>query len=1092
MRLTQDQERAVRSWQRGDICVVAGPGAGKTRVLVERIKWLILDRDVPPEHVLAITFTEKAAHEMRSRLVSEGSPSPETRRRLEAASVSTIDAFCNRLLKENALEAGVDPGFEILDENEARELLRTAIEHVLDEAFVLGGDPLRAFLDSYGGSASRFPRADSLTLLEDLSGLVSSIRSYGSEPFLREPEMPRMELASALRALANAKKLDPLADLAGRLEDAPRDDPDAVPALLAEASVATARIHKRGKVKALVSEIKDRLLPSCMAAAASEANRSPRQWLLETVRRILAEMQAAKLAAGRMDFDDVLAKAADLLGSGHAPKLHFEHILIDEFQDTNPLQIRLVERLLDAHGPNRPVRFVVGDINQSIYGFRHADQNVFREYRARVEKNKGEVIRLMENFRSRSEVLGAVHRVLPGGPPSGVETHRLQSASIFPESREPRVEVRIVTHGDANAFDREARWLARRLHELKAGLHLADRRGGAVGARALQWGDVAVLARTRDRVSKLAAVLRQAGVPCEISSGQRLFEAPECIELAAFLRVVRNPRDEISLAAVLKSPLCGIDDADLLRLRRDHANIAEALTSPCPGRSGLGKDAEQRLQRFAKILSECRADRATLPVRFLLARAVSSCGYRSFLSRSDDGPRALANLDRLLDWIGRREEQGAAGMDAVSEALDRASVTGSTATEAPHGAQDLQAVKVLTMHGAKGLEFPVVALASLQSNPSGSPRGLLFSEDHGIGARWREPFDGGPCADSAYRAAAAEGKRREREEADRLLYVAMTRAEEHLVLSASFAGTAQKRHWCKLVFQRLGLNPKEDPNGEPAYRLAGDVRFLYHKTWVDPPGGEAPSAAPESPEPEILLPLPPSAQADYVAAVTAVATFAQCPRRYFLSRYLKLEQAGPAPSLVGLAAAGGSSARDGTDPSHFGEEVHRHLAGQLNDARPSVRRMAASFLQHELGKRAASASRMEREMAFVFTVGDHLLRGTIDLLFEEGGERILLDYKTDRVPRHGVQRAAQRYAPQIQLYAAGLAKSGRPADRAVLFYLRHAKPIDIDIGADSLASARNLVGSFFEAQERQEYPLKTGKHCLRCPHYRAECPAQFQ
>ena len=1091
MRLTRDQERAVRSWQRGDICVVAGPGSGKTRVLVERVRWLILDQDVPPDHVLAITFTEKAAHEMRSRLVSDGSPSPEERAKLEVANVSTIDAFCNRLLKENALEAGVDPGFEIVDESEGRDLLRAAIERVLDEAFVQGGQALHAFLAAYGGSASRLPRADSLTLLEDLAGLVASIRSYGSEPFLREPEMPLGALASALRALANAKQLPSLAELASRLENVPAQDPVAVPELLREVTASMAKIYKRGRIKNLVSEIKDRLLPECAAASVSVFHRSARQWLLETVRRVLAEFEAAKLAAGCMDFDDVLSTAAELLGSDHPPKLEFDHILVDEFQDTNPLQIRLIERLLDAHGPNRPVRFVVGDINQSIYGFRHADQNVFREYRERIESHKGEVIRLAENFRSRPEVLGAVHRLLPGGPRSGVEEHQLQSASPFPERPEPSVEVQIVTDGRKSALEREGRWLVRRLHELKAGLRVADRREGPEGCRRLQWGDVAILARTRVQVSKLAALLRQGGVPCATSSGQRLFEEPETLELAALLRVVRNPRDEISLAAVLKSPLCGIDDADLLRLRRDHANLAEAVMKPLPPRHGLGPGAALRLRRFTRILSACRADRATVPVRFLLSRAVSACGYRSFLSRGSDGPRALANLDLLLDWIGRREERGLAGVDEVSEALDRACMTRSTSTEASGGGQDRRSVQVLTMHGAKGLEFPVVALASLQSVTRGPARGLLFSEAYGIGARWQGPMREDPAADSAYRFAQADIKRRESEEADRLLYVAMTRAEEYLILSASFPGAAQKKHWCKLVFERLGLNPKEESSDGPEERLQGEVRFRYRKTSSDPPDGGASSALVKQPGPEILLPLAPSAQADYAAAVTSVATFAHCPRRYFLSRYLQVEQAGRAPSAFRAAEEADSTPRDGSDPSQFGEQVHLHLAGQLEKPPPAVRRMAAKFHQHDLGRRAVNASRVDREMAIVFTVGNHLLRGTIDLLFEQGGERILLDYKTDRAKRQGLRRAAQRYAPQIQLYAAGMAKSGRPADRGFVFYLRHAEPVEIDVVDDALARARELVEKFFDAQRRQEYPLRTGTHCLRCPHYRAHCPAQL-
>ena len=787
MRLTRDQDRAVRSWQRGDICVVAGPGSGKTRVLVERVRWLILDRDVPPDHVLAITFTEKAAHEMRSRLVSDGSPTSEESGKLEAANVSTIDAFCHRLLKENALAAGVDPAFEIVDESEGRDLLRAAIERVLDEAFVQGGGPLGAFLAAYGGSASRLPRADSLTLLEDLAGLVASIRSYGSEPFLREPDMPLAELASALRALADAKQLAPLADLAHRLVNVPGKDPDAAPALLREAAAATAKIYKRGKIKNLVSEVKDRLLPECVAASVSMLHRPARQWLLETVRRVLAEFEAAKLAAACMDFDDVLARAAELLGSDYPPRLHFEHILIDEFQDTNPLQIQLVERLLDAHGPSRPVRFVVGDINQSIYGFRHADQNVFREYRERIEGNNGEVIRLAENFRSRPEVLGAVHRLLPGGPRSGVEKRRLQSASAFPERPEPSVEVQIVTDGRKSALEREGRWLARRLHELKAGLRLADRRGGSAGSRELQWGDVAILARTRVQVSKLVGLLRQGGVPCETSSGQRLFDAPETLELAALLRVVCNPRDEISLAAVLKSPLCGIDDADLLRLRRDHANIAEALMKLSFPRRGLGPGSRTPAAALHPdpLRVPCRPGHPAGPVP---AGTGGVCVRVPFVpveeqrrSARPREPRPPSRLDRAARGTrpGRRgrgvrgSRPGLRHPLCIDESLGR--WPGPAIRSSPDDAR------------SQGPGIPRCRAGLAAKRPARPRPGAAVLG----GSRHRSPLAGGrwttaprPTAPTASRISTTSA--RSAREADRLLYVAMTRAEEYLVLSASF------------------------------------------------------------------------------------------------------------------------------------------------------------------------------------------------------------------------------------------------------------------------------------------------------------------
>lgn len=1089
MQLTADQARAVKSWQRGDICVVAGPGSGKTRVLVERVRWLIMDREVAPERILAITFTEKAAYEMRSRLVADSAASEADRIKFHAAQISTIDAFCNRLLKEHALEAGVDPGFEILDEVAANELLHRAIDQVLGREFARGADAFQAFLASYEPGAARPSQVDASGLRDDIAALVYRIRSYGSDPFLTNPAPPLKELSNALSELAAATENGDVARLAGRAAGVARADTAALAALVDDVAEGTKPLRKAGKTKALVAQVKDELLPECRAAAVSAANLRPRKWLRATVRRVMETFSAAKSAAGGMDFDDALQRAADLLDAAAGPRLDFEHVLIDEFQDTNPLQVRLVERLLDAHGERRPVTFVVGDINQSIYGFRHADHNVFRAYRERVERDGGEVIRLSENFRSRPGVLAGVHRLLPGGSASGVEAHRLESVYRFGEKAEPSCEVVIASHAGERSLEREAAWIARRLASLKSSLRLADRGAGAGARRALQWGDIAILVRTHDRAARLAAELRRKGVPSQAGGGRNLFRAPETAELAAFLRVLRNPRDEISLAAVLKSAFCGVGDETLLRLKDRQGILSAFLAGPLPADAGLDAHAKERLQRCRELIRLCRADRAIVSARSLLARAISACGYRSFLAGCADGAQAVANLDRLLEWIGNREAQGAFGADAVSEVLDRAIESPPAEKGSPERSGREDIVEVLTMHAAKGLEFPVVVVAGLQADVRGTAPGLLFSDRHGIGARWREPFGADPCPDSAHRLTRAEIRQRESEESDRLLYVALTRAEEHLLLCASFPKAPQRRNWCKLLFDRLGIDPRASGVGEPEVRRAGDLPFVYIAAQDDPPVIEGGATA-EVVEPATLRPLPSSAQADYSAAVTSVALFGQCPRKYFLSRYLGVDRIQGSVADGNRPAAAKRSRREPA-PAEFGELVHRHLAGQLPDAQPAVRRLAKQFHEHRLGRRADRAERVQREMSFVFTVGEHLLNGTIDLLFEEGGKSVLVDYKTDRVPDKRMKSSAAGYAPQLQLYAAGLAKSGNPVDRAVLFYLRPGKCVDVDIGEAALGRSTDLVEEFFAAQRSQDYPLKIGAHCRLCPHFRRACPAEL-
>ncbi len=1092
MQLTAEQQRAVQSWQRGDICVVAGPGSGKTRVLVERLRWLIAEQGVQPERILAITFTEKAAREMQGRLAGESAASPEHRSLFESAQVSTIDAFCGRLLRENALEAGVDPGFEMLDEAEAQDLLSGAIEQALDEAFAKPDAPLRQFLASYAAGPSQSSHGDASAVQRDLAGLVYRIRSYGCKPFLGDPAAPLADLAEALRALAQVKDSNELAAVAETVAATSPADPSELAATLESVAAITQPIRKQGRAKPLVAEIKDRLLPACRTATVSAANRPARQRLLRLARRVLTKFDAAKRVAGRLDFDDALAKAAQLLEAGNSPRLAFEHILIDEFQDTNPLQVRLVERLLDAHGPQRPVRFVAGDINQSIYGFRHADQNVFRGYRERIERQDGDVIRLLDNFRSRPEILSAVHRILPGGGASGVEEHRLNAASQFPPKQLPSVEVQIVSEAGGDPGTQEALRLAERLHALKGELYVANREAGS-GSRPLRWGDIAILVRTHATAAVLATALRTRGVPCLTRGDRGLFDAPETAELAALLRVLRNPRDEISLAAVLKSPFCGISDAALLQLRLGHDNISTAVEAESPLRASLEAESATRLTRFRQALALCRADRATVPVRYLLARAIAACGYRTFLASSENGDAAVVRVDQLLEWAAKRQERGLLSLGDVSAALDRALEARPPAHISPDQIESDESVHVLTMHAAKGLEFPVVVLASLQSRPSRQLPGLLFSEEHGIGARWRQPFQSGPNSDAAYSQTSADLAQREGAEAERLLYVAMTRAEEHLILSMSFGALPQNRGWCAAVLAGLGIDAKEDASGELEERMAGDLRLLYRKTTGAISGRAESRAVPDLSEPEVLSPRRPEAQADYTATVTSIVLFADCPRKYFLSRYLGLGADGAAPLQSDDPQAGDArrKRRDDIDPSELGRQVHEHLAGDLADPSPEVRAMAGKFWSHALGIRAIRADPVEKEMAFVFTVGEFLLRGTIDLLFEEGGERLLVDYKTDRRSPSGLAAAAQQYAPQLQLYAAGLAKADRPADRAVVFYLRHGTPIDIEIGPEAIENAERLVEEFFTAQRLQRYPLHVGAHCRHCPHYQRACPAQL-
>jgi len=389
-------------------------------------------------------------------------------------------------------------------------------------------------------------------------------------------------------------------------------------------------------------------------------------------------------------------------------------------------------------------------------------------------------------------------------------------------------------------------------------------------------------------------------------------------------------------------------------------------------------------------------------------------------------------------------------------------------------------VKVMTVHSAKGLEFPVVFVAALHKGVESNPPVVAFSRQHGLGARWRNPAKREDKDDLFQHALREDWRKREQRESDRLLYVAMTRAEEHLVLSFS-----AKKQWAKDVADRLGL-ALDEPGDEIVTRVAPDGKEWKLRVVVAaqaPERIERPAETAESPAPEEqLLDAPEIAgQQDTNATVTALAKFASCPREYFLSHYVGFE--GRLRKLVEADAD--------LPASELGTQVHALLAGTpLPEADSEAVRLAAVFRHSPLGRRVAKASRVEREFDFLMSVEDLVIRGQVDLWFVEGGELVIVDYKTDEVTASQARQRAQDYAVQLRLYAMAVERvAGRAVDRAWLDFLRPNTLVEVDLAPSLLESPEQIVRDLQEAQSKGEFPLREGERCLRCPFYRDLCPA---
>lgn len=1068
MKLDREQQAAATRWGQ-DVCVVAGPGSGKTRVLVERFVWLVEERKIPPSDIIAFTFTEKAANEIRKRLRERFAGRSEWRDEMERAWISTIHSFCARLLRENALAAGIDPEFIVLDEASGKRELNDAAERVLDELYAQDPDGLRALLES----------VNSWDLASDLCRLYENRRIGTGEPSPPAPRVTLDEFVAMAEEVRGAKlagwsdsQREEMAKFYRWAEPilALRGQPVSKELLtrLTDLEVNRNKLQRKSNVSESIKWLKDNI-KEVRAAVAYECFLPQRKLIERTLDRIDATYADAKRVQSALDFNDLEHSAIRLLESNaetrKAVQSRFQAILMDEMQDTNPLQWRLVELL---RSPD--CFFAVGDVNQSIYGFRHAEPHVFAEYSEKLKQGGRKVDRLPQNYRSRPEILAAVEAVCAGL--AGIEDLRLEARRSFKPKEIPSVEV-IAVRGEKgeDLVRREATWVARRIRELVGTLTIQYRVDGEERERLLEFSDVAILIRKSGPMEQFEAVLEEYGVPCLIARGTQFFKTPEVTDLMALLRVIENPRDEIRLAAVLRSPLVGVSDETLLLLKQA-GNLADGLAA-FRG-EGVVTDEAERLEMFRRQLAELREQAGYVSPDRLLARVIDEVDYLGGASA-----RVRGNVDKLLSlardaWVDRRL--------ALRELLEELEAMRDEESEPEAPPEDsVNAVRMLTIHQAKGLEFPVVFLAHIQTGVGKGQNDLVYSREFGLGVRWRLPDGIHSAADHVHLAIAEREKAREAEEAHRLLFVAMTRAEQHLVVSYYVPDRPQS-DWPRVIENGWKFSPaveEEEPVIHQADGFPSAVRLLRASTEAPPMERQTSSAEAEA---VVALPRPGRAgQYDSAASVTGLTLFRDCPRRWLLGRSLGFE------GVEETGRAEGEGERSGVE---VGIETHRLLAG-VEDAQASARarELAARFEASELAARARAAVRCERESPLLFALEDVVLRGQIDLWFEErDGQLVVVDYKTGNFGAQNAGEWLESYRLQLRFYAAALRKrEKKPVKEAWLYFLGDDHPEPVPLGSEE--ELAGLVREFREAQERLEFPARPGARCQWCEFYRGLCPA---
>ncbi len=836
------------------------------------------------DNILVITFTEKATKEMKARIVSELNARGlvEERRQVETAYISTIHGFCSRLLQENPFEAGIDPQFSVLTEPQARRLLRQTFGEVVAQAYEIDHRPItELFAAGQGGNAFNAPSGDPMVLLAgSIEAVLGKLRGAGKR--LEEidahleggpAETARLSLLpvhailepiqNEVRACAQAITLISDSLLGGAktawqlVEEHVRTltDPDrSVEELLVSLDVIHKSVGKarlRPGVSTWESEmfsLFNRIKISCEEAkllfgvvAGHEADAAAASHkLLQLVAAVWRAYTTAKRIRGKLDTEDLQSEGARLLET--APHVcaryrrRFRHLMVDEFQDTNPLQMRLVELLHCQAGAHKNALFVVGDVQQSIYGFRNADprlfQNLERQFR---EQNKGRHLSLSVNFRSRPEILAAVSHVFRHiWNASDTPYVPLSCGQPFDRKAGPSLE--ILASQDLIRRDYiplEAEALAARVQQMVEGEELTitsqfDARRG----QTVRYRDIAILMRGLTDIQKYEEAFTRRGVPFYVVGGGRGYYARhEIRDLLNALTVLDSPLDDVALAATLRSPLIGIESDTLYRLSRLSMELAassdgERRTASRAGdnplypalkpliASGLITAEEcRKIQRFLDLIETFRGQEDRLPVGHLLERLIAFTQYDARLLCRPGGRRRLANVRKLLQMANAEPVTGVRDFIRRFRELERLS---DREGDAPTEEEAADVTRFMTIHGAKGLEYPVVILADMSRSLTFPERGLFACEPGtvSIGAKLRgEP-------NVVYKAIDLRRQQADREESNRLLYVAMTRAREHLILSGNM-GRNRGLNWADDLFRLVGF--LDCPNDPETRTLVGGI-----------------------------------------------------------------------------------------------------------------------------------------------------------------------------------------------------------------------------------------------------------------------------
>jgi len=856
---TEMQEKAIK--EKGNILVSAAAGSGKTAVLVERVIGLLTDsiNPIPADRLLIVTFTNAAAAEMRSRiekrLFEECAKKPfdiglkKQKYLISSAKICTIDSFCIDLVRENFERLGINPDFKISDTESLEILSQRVISDLINQKLEEENPDFIKLLELTGCEFDEKNLAQAIRTVFTYSMqmpfpelfLDNMLKNYevdfGKENYwykkaflvaenalckIKELIMQGVEKATSLAEI-DLKYTDYFCNLTYINENLSNaigiKDWDSVYNILSTFVLPSVPYSKKiagipeysilksireGIIEEIESIKKIFFLPSKSISEQNIEIFPSIKLFINLIKEYSSALLKAQLEENTLTFYNTEQMALSLLCKTENGEIklrddadlfsgRFDEILVDEFQDVNDLQNMLFYALSDKERK----LFAVGDVKQSIYGFRGANPNNFLDKKNRylpldkATDTDSKKIILSNNFRSRREVCDFINFLFRNlmnentGKIIYNSEEELIATAEFQDTEFPHIEMLLadnISHSDNDRLSIEADIIASHIKSIIESGECIHTKDG--GLRKASYSDFAILLRsTATSASKIADELKSKGIPVNYSN-ESFTERLEIETFLSLLKIIDNPADDIALITVMMSPIFSFTAEELAQIRAE--NPYGDFISAVYAFSG----ESDRIEKFKVSLSEYRSYAAILPISSLIFKLINITEYGNIVLTLPAGVQRRSNLLKLAEYAAKYQENG----NGISGFIKYISNNSSNLSGSAKSSSKDNSVRIMSIHASKGLQFPICIIANIDSkfNMRDTTDSMLFSEENGIGFRYYDEKT--KCKRDTLARLLISNEMRERtlEEELRLLYVALTRAEDRIVFVGAYKNLQKK------------------------------------------------------------------------------------------------------------------------------------------------------------------------------------------------------------------------------------------------------------------------------------------------------------